>query len=159
MTSAEPRPAVALDALIAPGHVFERLAVPDKAKLLAELGRRVAAPLGLDAREIGRLLAQREELGSTGVGAGIALPHARVPGLAAPVGFFARLERPIDFAAVDGVRVDLVFLLLSPQAADGLHLASLAAVTRRLRRPAVTAAIRAAGNPAAIRTALVDAPA
>ena len=149
------RPLVSLAALIAPEHVFFRLAAADKTVLLAELARRATAP-GRDAREIAGLLTAREALGSTGVGAGIALPHARLPGLTAPMGFLARLERPIDFAAVDGVRVDLVFLLLSPQGSDGLHLASLAAATRRLRRPAVTAAIRAADTPATMRAALVD---
>ncbi len=86
--------------------------------------------------------------------AGIAVPHARLPGLAEPAGFFARLDRPIAFDAIDGRPVDLVFLLLSPEGADAVHLARLAAASRRLRDPAVLAAIRAARTPAALIAAL-----
>ena len=101
----------------------------------------------------------REELGSTGVGAGIAVPHAQVPRLAATAGFFAQLERPVDFAAIDGRPVDLVFLLLGPPAARAEHLALLAAGTRRLRDRAVAEALRAATSAEAVRALLVAEPA
>ncbi len=154
---AKPQVPVDLPALIPAGHVFARLAAPDKAVLLAEFARRSAASVGLPAEEIRAALVAREDLGSTGVGAGIAVPHARLAGLSAPLGFFARLERPIEFAAIDDVKVDLVFLLLSPVQAHSAHLASLAAVSRRLRRLDIAQAIRNAGSTEEIRALLVAA--
>ena len=149
-------PGVLLAELIGADRVFAGLAPGDKAALLTELGRIGAAACGLPAEAIRSGLAAREALGSTGIGAGIAVPHARMAGLAAPVGFFARLARAIDFSAVDNVRVDLVFLLLSPVQADSAHLASLAAVARRLRQPKIAQSIRSAGTAAEIRRLLVD---
>ena len=105
--------------------------------------------------EVAAALAAREALGSTGVGGGIAVPHARIATLAAPSGFLARLDRPVGFDAVDGRPVDLVFLLLSP-AADAEHLRALAAVSRRLRTPEVAQAMRAAPQ-GALRAALLGA--
>jgi len=134
------------------------LRAADKKALLAELARLAARKAGAEPAELLRLLAAREALGSTGIGAGIAVPHARLPGLAAPLGFFARLNRPVAFDAIDGKAVDLVFLLLSPAQDHGSHLAVLAAASRRLREPAVVAAIRAAGDPAAIAAALGPLP-
>jgi PTS system nitrogen regulatory IIA component len=140
--------------LIGPDRIFETLRVADKPALLAELARRAGAALGLPPATISASLAAREMLGSTGVGGGIALPHARLEGLAGLAGFFARLDRPIDFAAIDARPVDLVFLLLSPAGGPAAHLAALAAVSRRLRDRAVIAAIREAPGAAALRTAL-----
>jgi PTS system nitrogen regulatory IIA component len=128
----------------------------NKGELLAELARRAAVSLGLDAGDIARRLAAREALGSTGTGGGIAVPHARLPGLPAPASFFARLDRPLSFDAIDGRPVDLVFLLLSPEDGHAPHLAILAAASRRLRDPAVVAAIREATTPTAITAALGD---
>jgi PTS system nitrogen regulatory IIA component len=128
--------------LIGPDHVFVRLRAADKAKLLADLSKRAAAALGLSLPAIAGPLAAREALGSTGVGSGIAVPHARIEGLTALAGFFARLDKPIDYAAIDSRPVDLVFLLLSPAQGSGDHLAALAAVSRRLRDKAVAEAIR-----------------
>jgi PTS system nitrogen regulatory IIA component len=142
-----------LDELIPPPHVLDRLRAPDKGSLLAALARTAGDALGLSPAEIAAALAAREELGSTGTGGGIAVPHARMGALAAPTGFFARLDRPIAFEAVDGEPVDLVFLLLSP-AADAEHLRALAAVSRRLRTPGVAEALRGA-DPATLRAALV----
>jgi PTS system nitrogen regulatory IIA component len=132
------------------------LRAADKSALLAELARHAAAALGRDAAEIGRRLAAREALGSTGTGRGIAVPHARLPGLATQAAFFARLDRPMAFDAIDDQPVDLIFLLLSPEGADAAHLARLAAALRRLRDPAVAAAIRAARTPPAIVAAPGD---
>ncbi len=154
-SGANPAGGVVLSDLIGPDRVFTALSAPDKPALLAELGRRSGEALGRRPEDIRAALAAREELGSTGIGAGIAVPHARLAGLAAPVGFFARMERPVDFAAIDGVKVDLVFLLLSPPSADAAHLASLAAISRRLRRPENASAIRNAATAAAIRVILV----
>ena len=131
-------------------HVVPGLNAGDKDSLLAELARRAAlalktGALKADEAMIKNALAARERLGSTGVGQGIAIPHARLDGLKQPFGMFARIEPPIDFGAIDDRPVDLVFLLLTP-AAGGAHLAALAAIARRLRDPAVASAIRGAAN-------------
>jgi PTS system nitrogen regulatory IIA component len=143
-----------LHELFPPDRVL-RLRAADKGAVLGELSRRAAAMLALPAGEVSAALAAREALGSTGVGAGIAVPHARLHGLDAPAGLFARLDKPVDWAAIDGRPVDLVFLLVSPDKGGAEHLAALAAATRRLRDAAVAAAIRAAKDPAGIRGALV----
>ena len=86
----------------------------DKAGVLQELARRAGAALKIPAETISAALLKREQLGSTGMGDGIAIPHARVPGVKSPFGMLARLKQPVDFHAVDGQPVDLVFLLLAP---------------------------------------------
>lgn len=123
-------------------HVLTDLRPGDKAALLAALARYASAQTLLDAGSLGKLLLAREALGSTGVGHGIALPHARPPGLAASFCAFARLRKPIAYDAIDGTPVDLAFLLLSPADDNDGHLAALAAVSRRLRDRAVAQAIR-----------------
>ena len=128
--------------LIEPDRVIARLRAPDNPRLLTELARRASLALGLSADAILEALDQREALGSTGIGHGIAIPHARLAGLSHPFGLFARLEHPIDFAAIDGAPVDLVFLLLTPAAADKAHLAALACVSRRLRDRAFAEGLR-----------------
>jgi nitrogen PTS system EIIA component len=143
-----------LAGLIAPDRIFEKLRVTDKSALLLDLGRRAGLALSLPPASITASLAAREALGSTGVGNGIAVPHARVEGLPGLAAFFARLARPIDYAAIDGAPVDLAFLLLSPADGHGAHLAVLAAVSRRLRDKTVAAAIREADSAAAIRALL-----
>jgi PTS system nitrogen regulatory IIA component len=143
-----------LDELIPADHVLFGLRAADKAALVQALARLAADALGLAASEIAAALAAREALGSTGTGRGIALPHARLAALAAPAGFLARLERPVNFDAVDGEPVDLAVLLLSPTA-DSEHLHALAAVARRLRNATVAQAMRAAASAAALRTALL----
>ena len=142
--------------LIPADHVFDRLRAADKPALLSVLARLAAPPLGVPPAPVAAALAAREARGSTGTGGGIALPHARLDGLAAPTGFLARLDRPMAWDAVDGRPVDLVFLLLSP-AADAAHLKALAAVARRLRTPGVAEAMREAGPATALRAALVEA--
>jgi nitrogen PTS system EIIA component len=146
-----------LAGLIGPERIFEKLRVTDKSALLVELGRRAGLALGLPPASITASLAAREALGSTGVGNGIAVPHARVEGLPGLAAFFAQLVRPIDYAAIDGAPVDLAFLLLSPVDGHGAHLAVLAAVSRRLRDKTVAAAIREADSAAAIRALLTGA--
>lgn len=144
---------------LTPERVLLRLRAADKPRLLAELGRQAGRALDIDAGEITAALAAREALGSTGVGAGIAVPHAALAGVAGTVAFLARLERPIDFAAIDGQPVDLVFLLLGPPAGRAEHLAALAAATRRLRDKATAAALRAAPSADAMRAAFLAEPA
>lgn len=143
-----------LAAILRPEDVRIGLRVASKPALLDWLAREAAAGYGLDAPSLGRLLVAREALGSTGVGGGIALPHARVPGLDTPRGMFLRLAAPLAFEAIDGRGVDLVFLLLSAPEAQAAHLAALAAVARRLRDPERSAAARVAPTAAALHALL-----
>lgn len=141
--------------LISPDRVFIGLKAADKSRLLAELSRRAASAAGLPRQDIQRALEAREALGSTGVGAGVAIPHARFSGIDRFIGLFARLERRLDFNAVDDQPVDLVFLLLVPTDAAGEHLKALACVSRRLRAPDVAAGLRRAVDVAELYAALV----
>ncbi len=151
--AADPAPAI-LAALLNEARVFRHPPATDKATLLATLAERSAAVLHLEARTILAKLQAREALGSTGVGGGIALPHARLAGLAQPFGFLAMLSPSIDFGAVDGSKVDLVFLLLSPADDHAGHLRSLAAASRQLRRPEIVKTLRATTFPADVLAAL-----
>lgn len=147
-----------LETLVPIERVVHDLRAADKAQLLAELARRAGAALDMPPGDIAAALAAREALGSTGVGAGIAVPHAQLPRLGRTIGFLARLERPVDFASVDGQPVDLVFLLLGPPAARAEHLAALAAATRRLRDPTLANALRSAVSADAMRSHFVAGP-
>ena len=133
--------------LIKPEHVIGGFAAADKKALLRELATRAAAVLGRPNETIIGPIMAREDLGSTGIGHGFALPHAYVPGLTQFFGMFVRLQKPIDFAAVDHEPVDLVFLLLSPEGANKAHLAALAAITRRLREPGLADRLRRTRDP------------
>jgi nitrogen PTS system EIIA component len=117
-----------------------------------------AAPLaGLSARLVFDSLLQRERLGSTGIGNGIAIPHGKFEGLDRLVGVFARLEKPIDFEALDGQPVDLVFVLLAPEGAGADHLKGLAKVARVLRSPAIVSRIRTLRDPDVIYDTITGA--
>jgi nitrogen PTS system EIIA component len=130
---------------IAPDRVALDLRVRDKAQLLQELAKRAEPSSGgLSADTILAALRSREQLGSTGLGKGFALPHARIEGLTRFVGLLARLARPIDYDAIDNAPVDLVFLLLMPADAGNNHVAALAAVSRRFRDGDTTARLRKA---------------
>ncbi len=142
--------------LLTPDRVILDLRAPDKRRLLDELARRVAGPAGVDPTLIAEALKTREQLGTTGLGAGIAIPHARLTPLARPVGLFARLRPPMDFEAIDDRRVDLAFLLLLPAQAQGDHLNALACVARRLRIGKVTDALRKARDVESLHEILTD---
>jgi nitrogen PTS system EIIA component len=146
---------VAVADLVTPDHVIGRLAVGDKAELLRLLGGRAAAALKRETASIIGALLARERLGSTGIGRGFALPHTSIPALPNFFGVFATLQRPIDFEAVDGQPVDLVFLLLSPDGAAKAHLAALAAITRRLREAGVADSLRRTRDPIELYSRLV----
>jgi PTS system nitrogen regulatory IIA component len=135
--------------LIAPERVIVGLAATDKTQVLNELAKVAASATGIGSQEIYQALAARERLGSTGVGGGIAMPHAQLPGLAGFWGLFARLDRNIDFEAVDEAPVDLVFVILIPASAPE-HVAALSCAARRLRDRAVAAQIREASTPAEV---------
>jgi PTS system nitrogen regulatory IIA component len=131
-----------LNDLVAPNAVIPALKVNSKKQALQELAAKAAELSGQSERGIFEILLQRERLGSTGVGNGIAIPHGKLPKLAKLFGMFARLDRPIDFEALDGQPVDLVFLLLAPEGAGADHLKALARVARLLREPDVAQKLR-----------------
>jgi PTS system nitrogen regulatory IIA component len=132
-----------LENLIVPEAILPSLRVNGKKQALQELSEKAAEVSGLPAREIFDAWMQREKLNSTGLGEGIAIPHGKL--LTAPriFGIFARLERPIDFEALDGQPVDLLFALIAPESAGADHLKALAIIARLLRNPATVAKIRA----------------
>lgn len=142
--------------LLTPEGVLANLRVAGKKQALQELARRAAPLVGLHERRIFEVLTEREHLGSTGVGMGIAIPHGKLPDLRRLFGLFARLERPIDFAAVDDRPVDLVFLLLAPEAAGADHLKALARISRLLRNPLVCEKLRGTDKPEALYVLLTD---
>ena len=118
---------------LSPAQIMIDVKASDKVRLLEQLSSEAAAATGLGADEVVREIAKREELGSTGVGNGVALPHARLPSLKAPFALLARLRHPIDFDAIDGEPVDIVVLLLLPESGDGAKGNTLACVARALR--------------------------
>ncbi len=142
---------------LTPDDVVLDLRVADKRRLLEDLAQRVAKPARIEPQVIVEALNARETLGSTGMGAGIAIPHARLASLSRPVGLFARLRPQVAFDAIDGQRIDLVFLLLLPIEGRGEHLNALAGVARRLRSDATTAALRAARSREALHAILISA--
>ncbi len=129
--------------ILAPDAVFPMLRASSKKQLLQEMAQNAAVLMGRDQREIFETLLQRERLGSTGVGHGIAIPHGKLTDISKLFGMFARLDKPIDFDALDGEPVDLVFLLLAPEAAGADHLKALARVARLMRDPDMVEKLRA----------------
>jgi len=128
----------------------------DKNKLLATLSRKAGPMLDVLPERILSELVKREELGSTGMGGGVAIPHARFHQVARPFGMLVRLRKALDFEAVDGQPVDIVFLLLLPEgAAAGDQLGALASIARKLRNPTVTAALRSAHDATEMCRALI----
>lgn len=109
------------------------LGADTKQTILDEVAARLARAYALDCGVIRERIGLREEIGSTGFGRGVAIPHARIPGLSRPVAAFFRLASPVEFDAADAMPVDLVFALLSPEAAGASHLHALAAISRMMR--------------------------
>jgi nitrogen PTS system EIIA component len=132
---------------LSPAQVTIDLYATDKGRLLAQLSREAAAGAGLAADEVVREIAKREDLGSTGVGNGVALPHASLRGLREPFGLLARLSDPIDFNAIDGRPVDIVFVLLLPEAGNNTKGSALACVARSLREAETLTKMRSARAP------------
>lgn len=129
---------------LAPADVIFGVRIAQKQALLQELARKAASSLGLEADYVSSELLKREELGSTGMGRGVAVPHARLPMVKGPYGIMTRLKQPIDFAAIDGEPVDLIFLLLLPATAEKDPLGALALVARKLRTPEALVQLRRA---------------
>jgi PTS system nitrogen regulatory IIA component len=149
---------MALTDLVVPQAVVPALRVSSKKQALQHLSARAAALCGLSERDIFDVLVQRERLGSTGIGGGIAIPHGKLAKLDRLFGVFARLERPIDFEALDGQPVDLLFLLLAPETAGADHLKALARVARLLRDPEVARKLRESHGAEALYAVLISSP-
>jgi PTS system nitrogen regulatory IIA component len=130
--------------LLSPSDVMIEVRASSKALLLRDLAANAAASLGLPVDHVAPYLLKREDLGSTGIGKGVAIPHARLSGLQRPFGLLAKLSQPIEFNAIDGQAVDIVFVLLLPAAVEGEALGALALVARTLRPPETLARLRAA---------------
>jgi PTS system nitrogen regulatory IIA component len=128
--------------LLLPNAVVPRARWKGKKQTLAEMSGVMAAALGLNARQVHEAVLERERLGSTGVGEGVAIPHARIESLSRPVGGFARLLEPADFEAIDERPADLIFMLLAPTDAGADHLRALARVARVFRQERIRAALR-----------------
>jgi PTS system nitrogen regulatory IIA component len=147
-----------IKSFLSPVDVMVDVRAPDKTGLLKQLSARAAAALKLDTERISSEILKREELGSTGVGGGVAIPHTRVQGLKRPFGVLARLRKSIDFDAIDDKPVDLVFLLLLPAAPTGEQINALAAVARRLRDANAVRDLRRAADSASLHRAMVTEP-
>jgi len=126
---------------LSPANAMIDVAAADKQKLLQTLARRAGTIVDVLPDRILAELQKREQLGSTGVGGGVALPHARFHQVSKPTGLLLRLRKTIDFDAVDGKLVDIVFLLLLPESPDGEQLGALAAIARKLRTPEIITAL------------------
>lgn len=142
--------------LLTPEAVIPGLRVNGKKQALQELSAHAARLTGFGEHEIFETLLQRERLGSTGIGEGIAIPHGKLPRMPRLLGLMARLERPIDFDAIDGQPVDLLFLLLAPEGAGADHLKALARVARVLREPGMLDRIRTARDADALYAVLTN---
>lgn len=142
--------------ILPPEAVFHDLAAASKKALFQTLANLAAERLGLDARHVAERLGERERLGSTGFGGGVAIPHGKIDNLTHVVALFIKLAQPIEFAAIDGMPVDLVFLLLSPPGASVDHLKALARVSRTLRDRAFVAKLRGAGSADALYALFAD---
>jgi PTS system nitrogen regulatory IIA component len=125
-----------------PEHAMVDVRASDKAALLQELAERAAQALNMPANRIATELLKRENLGSTGTGGGVAIPHARMPDVEKPFGMLVRLRQAIKFEAIDDQSVDIVFLLLLPATSAGEQLNALASVARKLRDPAALLRLR-----------------
>lgn len=147
-----------LSDLIGVDSVMPTLKANAKKQVLQLMAEKAAALTGLPERDILETILQRELLGSTGVGGGIAIPHGKLPGLDKITGVFARLENPVDFEALDDQPVDLVFLLLVPEGAGADHLKALSKIARVLRNPDTVAKIRGMNDAAIIHNFLSKAP-
>lgn len=132
-----------LNDLVASNAIIPALKVNNKKQVLQELAARAAMLSGQNERAIFDILMQREKLGSTAIGNGIAIPHGKMATLNRLFGLFARLDRPVDFEALDNQPVDLVFLLLAPEGAGADHLKALARIARLMRDPNIVHKLRA----------------
>jgi PTS system nitrogen regulatory IIA component len=142
--------------LITPRSVIAQLRATTKKQALQELAKKASALTGINERTIYDVLIERERLGSTGIGMGIGIPHGRLPRLDKLYGIFARLDRAVPFEAIDDQPVDLIFLLLAPEAAGADHLKALARVSRLLRDRGICEKLRGTDSAEALYSLLAD---
>lgn len=145
--------------LISPAAVIPNLRATSKKQALQDLAKKAAELTGQNERAVFEVLLERERLGTTGVGNGIAIPHGKLPNLGRLYGLFARLERPIHFESIDEQPVDLIFLLLAPESAGADHLKALARVSRLLRDKGVCEKLRGTDNADGLFALLTESPA
>ena len=145
--------------IIAPNAILPALKVNNKKQAIQELATHAAKLTGLNERTILEVLQQRERLGSTAVGSGVAIPHGKLAKLGGLFGLFARLEKPIDFEALDNQKVDLIFLLLAPEGAGADHLKALAKIARLLRDPDIALKLRESHDATALHAVMKLPPA
>jgi nitrogen PTS system EIIA component len=145
--------------ILSPDDVLIGVRAINKRQLLKELAAKAAISVGLGVDQVSPYLLKREELGSTGVGGGIAIPHARLPDLQRPFGLLAKLKKPMEFDAIDGMAVDIVFLLLLPSNAENEQLRALALVARALRSSETLARLRRAKDAAVLYSTMTQAKA
>ena len=145
--------------LITPAAVISNLRATSKKQALQDMAKRAAELTGLHERAVFDVLLERERLGTTGVGNGIAIPHGKLPSLDRLYGLFARLERPINFDSIDEQPVDLIFLLLAPETAGADHLKALARVSRLLRDKGTCEKLRGTDGTDALYALLTESPA
>lgn len=145
-----------LSDLISPDSVIAHLKATSKKQALQEIAQRAARLARLPEREVFDALLERERLGTTGVGQGIALPHAKFPELTRLHGLFVRLDQPVDFESIDDKPVDLIFTLLAPEDAGAEHLKALARISRLLRNQSICAKLRGAEDGAALYAILTE---
>ena len=141
--------------LLSPVDVMVDVRAANKQQLLQELAAKAADRLGLPVDRVASCLLKREELGSTGIGQGVAIPHARLPELQRPFGLLVRLKQPIEFDAIDGRAVDIIFVLLLPATAEDKQIGALALVARTLRPPENRARLRGAKDAAELYSAVL----
>jgi len=139
-----------LSQIIAAEAIDAGMPAPNKKALFQQIAMHASRLTGIESKAIAASIGEREKLGSTGFGGGAAIPHGKIEGLERVVGYFARLTTPIDYQAIDGMPVDLVFLLLSPPDAGADHLKALASVSRMLRDRQTVAKLRGARSKDAI---------
>jgi PTS system nitrogen regulatory IIA component len=142
--------------LLSPNAVVAHLKAANKKQVLQEVAAKAANLTGLPERRIFETLIERERLGSTGMGQGIAIPHGRIAGVSRMTGLFAQLANPVDFDAMDDQPVDLVFLLLAPVGAGADHLKALARVSRLLRNQSICEKLRVASDTSALYSLLTE---
>jgi PTS system nitrogen regulatory IIA component len=141
---------------LSPAEVAVNVRADSKQQLLRDLSARVAAAAGLNAEEVATSILKREDLGSTGIGDGVAIPHTRLKAVKRPFAEIAKLRHPIAFDAIDGRDVDIVVLLVLPDTADADQLVALAAVARRLKGHDTLPRMRAAKTVAEVYAAMTD---
>ena len=145
--------------IVAPNAIIPALKANNKKQAIQELSAQAAKLTGLNERTILEVLQQRERLGSTAVGSGVAIPHGKLPKLGRLFGLFARLEKPIEFEALDNQKVDLIFLLLAPEGAGADHLKALAKIARLLRDPEISRKLRESQDADALHAVMKLPPA